>query len=326
MKQTRVGLLLLVVCLVPGQVVAWTLQPTTTAVSYQDVLQRGVRSPDWSNGSAIRIDGDPSSANQVRTVSRDGTVRTTTVILPGATRLSLRHAAVAKDGGVVVAGSAMMRNGAEQYFIARIGHDGVATDSVSTGTFAPHCVCPSPDGSVWVVGKDHRAEERGENFALVSHYTFQKGLIGQALDANPFSRSFEIMASYAAADTTSSWLRCDSKRAYVYSNRTDELIEIDARTHALSRWPIVSSGKVVALANTASGELFANLVAASDPMNDPPALSLFVLEKDHASSKARWVVVRASGLALWGADGEQLVLADDPSSHAVRWFDVTRME
>jgi hypothetical protein len=343
MKRIQFGLLLLVMGLASGQLTgqdrrvsapAWKLHATSRAASYDELLRAGVSLPDWSNGWAIAIEGEPRTANEYRATS-DGTVRTGTVTLPGATQLAVWHATVAVDGAVVVSGHAYMSDRSAQYFIARIGSDGAVTGSVRTGPFAPQCICAAQDGSVWAVGSELDAEELGESYALVRHFDFEKGLIGQAVEADSFSPSqnpSRFMNRWVTGDTDSSWLRCDSKRAYVYSNQTDELIEVDARTHAVSRWQIDSSaGKVVGLAITASGELFANLLPDGDPTNGRPTLNLFALEKDKAGLSAGWVMAgqgTAKGLRLWGADGDRLVLEDmdGQPGKVVRWTEVSRAE
>ena len=352
MKRIQIGLLLMVMGLASRQLMgqdrrmsapAWKLQATSRAASYDELLRAGTSVPDWSNGWAIAIEGEPRNANQYRAISPDGAVRTGPVTLPGATQLTLRHATVAADGAVVVAGHAYMSDRSAQYFIARIGADGAVTGSVRTGPFAPQCICAAQDGSVWAVGSELDAEELGDSYPLLRHFDFEKGLLGQALEADSFSPSQNpsvVINRWVMGDADSSWLRCDSKRAYVYSNQTDELIEVDARTHTVSRWQIDSdaAGKVVGLAITVSGELFANLVPADDPTNGRLTLSLFALEKDKARSNAGWVIVDqeqdkqakssdtiSRGVRLWGADGERLVLEDmdGPSQSVVRWTEVT---
>jgi len=308
-----------------------SLEPTNRTVSYA-----AIELPDWSHGWAIGVEGDPRVASRFVAISREGSMRDTRVTLPAAETVMLKHVVAATDGTFFATGHAFMKDGRGQYYIARVGADGTLTDAIYTGPFTPMCLCASPDGSVWALGSELNAAELGEPYALVRHFRFGAGETGRAVASTDFSddkNPFRVISTRSIGGTDSAWLRCDSQRAYLYSNLTDELVEIDGRTHAVSRWRIESpSGmKVVSLAVTQSGRLFANLLPPDATIGDS-SLHLFALKLSSEGRTAQWDRIDraaerertagATGLRLWGADGAHLLLESGEgytNGAAVRW-------
>jgi hypothetical protein len=301
--------------------------------------------PDWGNGWGIGIEGDPLTAERFVAISPDGAVRRGKVVVPAARQAMLHHASVGASGAIVVTGHASMQDGSAQYYIARVNTDGAVEQYLLTGQFAPLTISVAPDDSVWALGSELRAEEAGRNYRLVRHFAFGKGLIGEALEARSFSSGenpYRTASRWSAGDTQSSWLRCDSKGAYIYANLTNELIEVDAATHAISRWRVDTSGagdaKVVGFAVTESGRVFANLASRLDLNDQQSPRYLFVLDKDKHEAGARWVKVeekpatpteiegRAAGRRrIWGSDGERLALECEYEASrqgAACWYDI----
>jgi hypothetical protein len=323
----------------------WRVVPTGKVVRYGEFKNANVV-PDWSNAWGIGLEGDPLTTERFVAVSPDGAVRRGTVRLPGARQAMLHHAAVGGRGAIVVTGHAVMLDGSAQYFIARVKADGEVEQSLLTGQFAPLAISVAPDDSVWALGSELRAEEAGRNYTLVRHFAFGKGLIGEALDARSFSpdeNPYRTASRWPAGDTQSSWLRCDSKQAYIYTNLTNELIEVNAATNVVLRWHVDTSGvgdaRVVGFAVTESGRVFANLASRLDLSDPHSARSLFVLDKHQPEAGARWIKVveqpatpvelegrPASGRRIWGSDGERLVMecANEASPQsAACWYDVS---
>lgn len=323
------------------------LRVLADAPGYDALFESAMGAPDWSNGWGIRIEGDPLTATHFMTVSPDGQLRNSVASWQDATEFMLKHAAVFPDGTVVVTGHALMHDRSARYFIARLSKDGSVARSITTGPFAPLCICASPDGTVWALGSELNKEELNQNYAILRHFDFDNGLLGEAIESKGFTPTTNpdrVINVWYVGSTYSSWLRCNREQAYVYSNLTNEIIDVDATTHQETRWKIeagASEQKVIGLALTLSGDLFANLASPRDKRS-VGSQAIFALERDERQKTARWVQVSSDsdatasandkakgpfGLRLLGNDGDRLLLEHHNGSEKAQrrsWYDVSK--
>jgi hypothetical protein len=222
------------------------------------------------------------------------TVASTTLWFNNAEEVNIADAAVASDGSVVVAAGARRKDGTISNFLAKVGRDGMVKSVVQTSPYVAYYVRPSPDGTVWTLGRERDSQLRGKESAVLRQYSFEKGELTTALDSKTFlaksasASDIPWYASFPGGITVAN----HGETLGFYSARTSEWITVDLNSRAIVRQaiaPLPAKVEVTGVAYTDSGEVFASVFAPGD------AVSLSGLAKlQRSPDKASWVMVDGS--------------------------------
>ncbi len=321
----------------------WRLAAPTHHAPFSGGRRPGLLVPNWTHGLMItRAQGDTGPADvNVVLYDRTGTRATQArVWLPGAVRVRLFDAIATDQGAAIAAGYAVMADRSTERFIARTDPSGKVVAVVRTNPFNPECVCLSSDGTVWSLGVEADKDDRHEDYPLVRHYSFDKGLLGTYLSRDSFPRTTINPAGVAATSAISSaqatYLRCEGGTVWLYINVTDQVVRIDPSTKSETRFQVdmASPGyaKVRGFAVTDDGHLFAGV--ANCRMQ---STRLYELQPDRSTLRAKWVAVDdgvptaggadwppGSFTRLWGAEGQSLVVEKTGEPDRLSWVPVTR--
>jgi hypothetical protein len=264
----------------------------------------------------------PGGAN-VRLYDRTGQkVREAAFWFPETARIVLTSAAVTSDGRILASGEADKTDGTSASFIALADLAGRIADVIQIPDFYPAQVCAAPDGTVWTFGGtgyegNGNKPRPGET---LRHFDFRKGQIG----------GYIARSEYPDQSLGAGFIRCSESGVAMYSTSGGKYVEIDYDGGMPRRYraDIPAGLWLIGSAFVASKKTFGyfeNLQSQEDASQ-----GLYTLDFDEAAKTARWIPVNPGGArtrmgiitALWGADGERLVLSrggDAAGQAGIHW-------
>lgn len=227
---------------------------------------------------------------------------------PEAREMILRDAVVTRGNILVVAGSLTTNDDKLKRFIAEPNEDGTFRRVIWTDRFQAMAVCPMEDGSIWVYGS--KPWDPGDHtFSVLRHYSFEKGLLGEALPKSNFPR--HLMATMPHQ---SYFLTTDTDHLLGLDMDADGAFKLDLKTNHLSFWRISSLDYNLqgAAVLSSSGEAYATLLSPRDGSKGGSVYKLITKDDGTAS----WIPIEGTAFGtnmkdfrgwLIGNDGDELV-------------------
>jgi hypothetical protein len=228
------------------------------------------------------------------------------------------------EGAAIVSGSGMTNPG-HTYFLAKTSSSGGIVSVIRTEGFEAGRVCEASDHIIWTLGSDRDKErEHDDNFSLLQHYSFEKGLLhGYLSKADSGLSDTQLLGN---GHPSGGLLVCGKRRISVYLNETNEYIEIDPFTETLKRWKMDAKpfpkGMLTGFAVTEKGRVYVSLFEDWRTETDWKfRRALFELRLGPNSESGRWTLVNGTFTScdpenipdgiffkLWGADADDLVI------------------
>ena len=307
---------------------AGRISETVRTVSYPEAIYGHGILPDVDRGFVIHYEIEMNQ-NPVTPMVKmyDATgkrIRDGRIWPQDAGSVRIRRTAATRDGAILAAGWAILKDGSTPGYIAKTDLAGSTVQSLLTGSFKPEQICEAPDGTIWSLGKSSSPNDGQEHDTnVLRHFSFGKGLL----------HSFLPEASVSAAVRSNrpwfvpydSFLRCGKDKISVYLNFTDEYAEVSTSTFELTRWNLdeaeVEHGKASGMAITEDGRVYASFSAYG--MSGPSGLTgLYQVRARPGMPIAQLIPVAGtvsvfegskrlpagSFMVLWCADGNQLIV------------------
>jgi len=312
---------------------------------YPEALYPDGLIPDWDRGYVIHYEFEsnysPETPMVVMYDANGDRVREGRIWPQGAARVSVRRTAATKDGGILAAGGATLKDGSKQHYLARTDLAGNTVQTMWTGGFYPEQICEAPDGTVWTLGDPRDADGKQQHDAdILRQYSFEKGLLHSFLP----ERTAEALVRSKTPwfNPFGSYVRCGKNKVSVYLEFTKEYVEVDTATLALNRWKldldltqyregdgmaVTEDGRVYLGLQVVQGRpLFRGLYQIKAVPGHPMA-ELMPVSGAVSPLKPGEVPPAGSFVMLWGADGKQLVVwrAEDNGS-TMSWVNVVQSD
>jgi hypothetical protein len=295
---------------------------------FTPVIVNGYHAVTWGNGYLVSF-GLGEMKEPVTLYDKAGNwLYANSLNLDGARLVYGQDVVATKSGTAIVAASAATADGAIADMIVELGKEGIRR-IIRTTPFYPLKVCVTDEGTVWAFGKeltpDRRAEPRS-NYALLREYSFDTGELRTTLSRSTFHPPAGVPLTGTRGDA---YLECNSKKVVLASGATNELIEYDLASSALSRWPMASLGDgfyMTGAALTRSGDVYVSTLRPGQN-----ALTSILRIRESVSGIAEWTSLQSVPAAnnffiLLGNDGDDLVYARGRRSPTVFWSSVSRTE
>jgi hypothetical protein len=258
---------------------------------------------------------------------------------PDGVKVSIHAAGATRAGGILAVGGGIMTDGSRQSFIVKSDTTGRTMQSMRTGDFSPQQACEATDGTVWVLGYDfnYRDSTDGDRNVL-RHYSFEKGLLGSFVSLDSIS-----LARDASLQIVTPWkrfLRCGKDRVSVLLWPAAQYIQVDTSTEKVTRWKVALPSGVrggdAGFAVTEEGRSFVGLGDHSDEYKKITK-GLYELKASSGTSVATLIPVEGTVTEydpkeivpdgtffhLWGADGNELVVARQGDGWGLSWARVS---
>jgi len=286
--------------------------------------------PRWAQGFVAQFTEEGFSQDVVVCDRQGNQVSSAHIAIPGLgvipeLRVYFLMAAVpTMEGAVVVSGLAMTNPG-RTFFLAKTSSSGGIGSVIRTEGFQAGNVCEASDHTIWTLGSDRDKEPKhDDNFTLVQHYSFEKGLLHGYL--SKADSGLSDTNALGNGHPSAGLLVCGKDRISLYLNDTNEYVEIDPVTETLKRWKMdakpLPKGMLTGFAVTEKGRVYASLFEDWRTETDWKfRRGLFELRLEPNSGSGRWTVVNGTYTSLdpeivldgiffklWGADGNDLVI------------------
>src|SRR6267142_1456631 len=279
--------------------------------------------PRWAQGFIAHFAEEGFSQDVVVCDGQGKQVTSAHITIPGLSVFFVMAAVPTMEGAAIVSGLAMTNPG-RTYFLAKTSTSGGIVSVIRTEEFQAGNVCEASDHTIWTLGSDQDKERAHDDFSLVQHYSFEKGLLGGYLSKadSSLSNTHPLGNGYPGAGL----LVCGKERISLYLSETNEYIEIDPFTETLKRWKMdakpLPKGMLTGLAVTENGRVYASLFEDWRTETDWKfRRGLFELRLEPNSGSGKWTVVNGTFTSLdpevvldgiffklWGADGNDLVI------------------
>ena len=280
--------------------------------------------PRWAQGFVAHFAEEGFSQDVVVCDSQGKQVSSAHIAIPGLSVFFLMAAVPTMEGAAIVSGLAMTNPG-RTYFLAKTSSSGGIVSVIRTEGFQAGNVCEASDHTIWTLGSDRDKEpKQDDNFALVQHYSFEKGLLHGYLSKTDsgLSDTHALGVGFPGAGL----LVCGKESISLYLNDTNEYIQIDPVTETLKRWKMneepLPKGTFTGFAVTEKGRVYASLFEDWRTETDWKfRRGLFELRLEPNSGSGKWTVVNGTFTSLdpelvldgiffklWGADGNDLVI------------------
>jgi hypothetical protein len=317
--------------------------------AYPEVIYDRSFVPDWDRGYVIHhefeVNHSPGTPMVVMYDATGKRVREGRIWPQGAGSVTIRRTAATRDGAILASGGATMQDGSIQHFIVRTDLSGNTAQTLQTGPFLAEQVCEASDGSVWSLGKEVTSDgNRAPDTNVLRQYSFEKGLLQGFLPED--SVSAVVNSNRPWFNPFDSFVRCGKDKVSVYLNFTDEYAEVNTSSFELKRWKVdevtVQQGKASGLAIAEDGRVYASF--STHGMSGPGPLGLTGLYQLKAQPGMPITLLLPVGgtisirgmergqvpppgtfVRLWGADGNQLVIART-DSWDMYWVNVIHPE
>ena len=325
---------------------AGRISETFKLVSYARVLYPHGIMPDWDRGYMIHHEPEINYSPETPMVEMyDGVgdrVREGRIWPKGAANVSIRRAAATRDGAILAAGGATMRDGSIQGFIVKTDLAGTTVQTVITGSFMPEQICEAPDGTIWSLGKI-LSEDDGQqrNTDVVRQYGFEKGLLHSFLPEDTVKAV--VRSKRPWFNPFDSYVRCGKNKVSVYLSFTKEYVEIDNSSLELNRWKLdqalTQQREGDGMAVTEDGRVYLGLQVFGKPGRSPfrglyqikavsgqPVAELLPVSGAISFLEPGTVSPPESFVMLWGADGNQLVVWRNGYGSMLSWVSVIQSD
>ena len=300
--------------------------------------------PDWDRGYVIHYEIESnSSPDTPMVVMYDNTgkrIREGRIWPQGAGSVRVRRTAATREGALLAAGSAIMRDGSIQGYIVKTDLAGAAVKTLLTGSFSNEQICEAPDGTIWSLGKANLPDDGQEHDTnVVRHYQFDKGQLHSFLPESTVQAPVRSKRPWFVP--WGSYLRCGKEKISLYLNFTREYVEIDTSSLELKRWKLdeaVLQGRDAdGFAVTDDQRIYVSFRTSLSP-GVPSVRGLYQIKTVPGNNVASLLPVagtittiergklppEGSFISLWGADGNQLVVwRMDGNGEFLSWVNVT---
>lgn len=325
----------------PPGIDAGRISETVRTTSYPEAIYGHGIVPDVDRGFVIHYEIETNNnphAPMVKMYDAAGKrIREGRIWPQGAGSVRIRRTAATRDGAILAAGWAILKDGSTPGYIARTDLAGTTVQSVLTGSFKPEQICEAPDGTIWSLGKNLSANDGQEHDTnVLRHFSFEKGLLHGFLPEASVSAA--VRSSRPWFVPFGSLLRCGKDKVSVYLEFTNEYAEVSTSTFELTRWKleeaVVWHGKADGLAVTEDGKVYASF--NTKELNGPHRLAGLYRVWAQPGMPAAQLVAVAGAVSvfenfktlpagsfkyLWCADGNQLIV-NRVDERDLSWVDV----
>jgi hypothetical protein len=325
----------------PQGTAAGRISETVRTVSYPEAIYGHGILPDVDRGFVIHheieINQNPDTAMVKMYDATGKRIREGRVWPQGAGGVRIRRTAATKDGAILAAGGAILKDGSTPGYIAKTDLAGTTVQSLLTGSFKPEQICEAPDGTIWSLGKSVSPNDGQEHDTnVLRHFSFEKGLLHSFLPETSVSAA--VGSSRPWFVPFGSFLRCGKDKVSVYLEFTDEYAEVSLATLELTRWKLDIApewhGNAEGFAVTEDGRVYASfsniILDGSHRLTGlyqvwarpgvPNAQLVPVAGTVNISEKYK-TLPTGSFIYVWCADGDQLIVKR-VDERDLSWVDV----
>jgi hypothetical protein len=323
---------------------AGEISGTLRTVAYPEIMYPNERIPEWDRGYMIHHEIEENFSPDTPMVTmwnatgkhiRDGRIWP-----PAAGSVRIRRVAATREGAILAAGWAILRDGSIQRYIVKTDLAGNTVQTLMTGSSGTAQMCEAQDGTIWSLGTTVSQENGQENNTnVLRHYSFEKGLLHSYLPLVTVEAVVPLRSKRPWFEPFETSVRCGKEKVFVYLSFTDEYAEVDTSSFELKRWKLDMTAlpreKARGLAVTEDGRVYASFGPSWMGGN---IRGLYQIKAEAGNPIARLLPVEGTIKALergkapppgtiewlWGADGNQLVLWRDhePDGSWVSWVNV----
>jgi hypothetical protein len=327
----------------PGE--AGQISETLRTVAYPEILYPNGRIAEWDRGYMIHHEIEENFSPDTPMVTMwDVTgkhIRDGRIWPPTAGSVRIRRVAATREGAILAAGWAILRDGSIQRYIVKTDLAGSTVQTLLTGSFGTVHMCEAQDGTIWSLGMTvNREDGQRDDTNVLRHYSFEKGLLHSYLPLVSVEAVVPPRSKRPWFEPVETSVRCGKEKVSVYLSFTDEYAEVDTSSFELKRWKLDMTAlpreKARGLAVTEDGTVYASFAPSWMGGN---IRGLYRIKAEAGNPIARLLPVAGTIIVtergkvpppgsiewLWGADGNQLVLWRDgePDGSWVSWVDVT---
>ena len=319
MKITRLmimGVLLSAIC--AGQanpVPRHVLQPTGQVLQMPDMQDgKHMGIPFWSGEYLIQMPIYTHEASDVSLYiwdSQGHMVAEPHIWFDGSIEMCLTSVQVTSPKSLLVAGYAKKSDGTDAFFIAESDLAGRLGRVVQVSPYIVRHVCMASDGTVWAFGN-----RRSSHSYLLRHFDLDKGYLEGFLTSAAFAGDPNHWPAGSVSGQYPVFLTCGADRVQILSGHTQEWIELDTKTKAITRYtmkPVPEFPDAVPfnLAQLDSGGVFASIWRRHTNAHDALTLGIFELQTNEKDKTATWVLLKTTDgsvpSSLLGTNGQELI-------------------
>ena len=256
----------------------------------------GQRSPRWSGGALLTVDGDSTGSPIIRVFGRDGQeISDLTVAIPQAKFISVIGIGRGETGLVAASGSAVDTQGKHNSFLALFPPNPAEEKVIALNEYSAQLVTVAADGTVWTAGL--AGNPRQPTGDAIRHFDANGRLIGSLIPTSSFSSSISLTSPH-------NWLAAAGNRVGFFAPAEGRYIEfsLDGRVTADIRTAAFGDTETVSgFALTNDGRA----LVSSQVSSHPRQLKLYNFD---TRSGAHTNVGAPNGMSrLYGGEGNSVV-------------------
>jgi len=279
---------------------------------------QGLEAPYWSGEFLVQkafYTHGPDDVSASLWDAKGQQVATPHIWFAGSSEMHFSAVIVSSANALLASGYTKKSDGTTAMFIAESDFAGHIGRVIQVNPLIVEHICVVPDGTVWAFGDD-----RNTKGYLLRHYDLSKGFLEGYLPVSDFvSVTSDPSAKWPAQSRGGRqpvYLTCTANTVGIYSGTTQEWIELNTTTRAISRYAIrptqpYADAAPDGLAQVPSGRVYASLWRHRKLTQDERELGIYELQKDSSSGAASWVhlpsVDDSEPIGLLGNNGEALV-------------------